>query len=352
VSSGFAILGGLAGRVEFIDDLVSSAEMDNLVGNLRLGFRLAPRWVLRLEGDFRDTSTDATLLGERLVRVTNPFGNVFDLVGSVEESTLFDVTDENARVTLEWSGAGFTVWGGAFNASRDVTWRLPESELDVNRDSDGFLVGASWSKNGVKGSAEYEHGTFDRLVFRTDPETVDRLTFKLRVDLKKRLQLRFHGRLSDAENPAPEVSISEADFADLDRSSEALGIGLDWSSENGETACGISLDQLDFTSDTDLVLPDGTPGVSLYDLSLLTATLHGRTEIGKLRISGSAVRLDDSGDTWPVESWVLRSRLAYPLRDAFELTAFGEYWSYDEERGGRDDYDVTRYGLGIRWSFR
>ncbi|MEE8523038.1 MAG: hypothetical protein V3T72_03830 [Thermoanaerobaculia bacterium] len=94
MSEGFAIGGGAFGTVEFIDDLVSSAEMDSLVGNLRLGFRLAPRWTLRFESDYRDTSTDATLLGERLIRVTNPFGNVFEIAGAVDESSLFDVSED------------------------------------------------------------------------------------------------------------------------------------------------------------------------------------------------------------------------------------------------------------------
>ncbi|MEE8523039.1 MAG: hypothetical protein V3T72_03835 [Thermoanaerobaculia bacterium] len=208
---------------------------------------------------------------------------------------------------------------------------------------------------GVKGSVEYEHGTFDDLVFRTDPETVDRLSLRLRAAFGGGWQVRVHGRLSDAENPRP--AVAAGDFADLDRvatdqSSETWGAGLDWSSDDGKNAVGIGLDLSDFTSDIDLVLPDGSADVSRYDLSLITARLHGRTEIGKVRIAGSALRLDDSGDTWPVTSWIARARIGFMVRSDVELTAFGEYWTYDEDRALRDDFDVIRYGLGFRWSFQ
>ncbi len=345
VAESFDILGGLAGRVEFIDDLLTSGSMDTFAGNLRLGVRLASRWTLRLEADHRDTTTDAALLGERIVRVTSPFGDVFDLVGPRDETSLYDVTDDHGRLTVEWAGDGWAVWGGAFTASRDVRWRLAgdDSDFDTTRDSDGTLFGVSWSKGKVTGSAEYERGTFDRFVFRTDPETVDRLTVRLRAGLGEGWHLRAHGRLEDADNP-PAV-------AGLDRSSDAWGAGLAWDSEDGKSGFGLDLDQADLATRTDLVLPDGRPDVSVYDLSLFSATLHGRTEVGKLRISGSATRLDDSGATWPVESWIARARVGYPVRPKLEVAALGEHYSYDEGLATGDDFDVTRYGIGLTWSF-
>lgn len=346
VSNTVAIAGGRIGRVETIDDFVTSAEMDSLVGNLRLGFRLAPDWRLRLEADYRDTTTDATLMGERILRVTNPFGTAFEISGVFDDSTVFDVTDDSQRLTVEWSHGGWTLWGGAFAASRDLRWRLGEEEqgLELTRDSDGFLAGASWSKGRWAGNFEFEHGTFDRFVFRTDPETVDRLSLRLRSDLGGGWQMRLHGRLSEADNPSQ--------VSDLDRTSEAWGGGFTWGSQDGATSFGLDLDSFDLRTETDLVLPGGLPDLSLYDLSLLTLDISGRHRVGRFTIDGSATRIEDSGSTWPVESWVARARLAYEIRAGFEILALGEYWSYDEEMASGDDFDVNRYGLGLEWSFQ
>ena len=143
----------------------------------------------------------------------------------------------------------------------------------------------------------------------------------------------------------------QAAVAGLDRSADAWGAGLVWDSDDGEAGFGVDLDQADLATRTDLVLPGGAPDVSVYDLSLFSATLHGRAAVGKLRLSGSATRLDDSGATWPVESWIARARVGYPVRPELEVAALGEHYSYDEGLATGDDFDVTRYGIGLTWSF-
>lgn len=358
VSEAFGIGGGSIGRVEFIDQVIGSADLDVFNGNLRLGFRLAPAWVLRLEGEVRDRSTDAALLGQRLVRITNPLGGEFELGATINESTLFDVSEDHERLTLEWKGGGWTVWGGAFVAGRDVDWRIGSEDpgFSAQRDSDGFLLGAAWSRGAVSGSAEYERGDFEELVFRTDPETVDRLSLRLSAALGGGWDLSLRGRVEEADNPAADPD--RLDLLDpagvpagLDRSSDAFGLGLTWNCSDGVTGIGLDLDQLDLTTETGLVLPGAAAGLSLYDLSLLTTTLHGRTEAGRARISGSVTRLDDSGDTWPLESWIARARVGMEVAPRTELAVFGEYWSYDEERADLDDYDVTRWGVAFHWRF-
>lgn len=357
VSSSFDIDGGRVGRIEFVDEVMTSADVDTFAGNVRLGFLLAPRWTLRLEGDVRDRSTDAQLLGRRLVRAIDPLGNVFELPGLLDERTFLDVTDEQERVTVEWRDRGWTVWGGAFTSERDVSWRLdpgaalPEGqpEVDVTRDGDGFLAGLAYS-GAISFNVEYESGDFEQFVFRTDPETVDRLRLKFRSPLGRGWEFSARGRFEDADNPAEQ--------SDLDRSSDAFGVGLGWSSEDGKTGCGLDLDSVDLTTETTLALPQDpeildldAPGLSRYDLSLLTLGLHGRAEVGPARLSGSATRMEDDGDTWPVESWLARARVGFEVAPRTEIAVLGEYWSYDEERAERDDYDVTRFGLAFHWRF-
>lgn len=351
VLSGFDIDGGSVGRIDFVDEVMASADLDALVGDLRLGFALAPQWTLRLEGDYRDRSTDADLLGQRLVRATDPLGNVFELAGTLDETTFFDVTDDSQRATVEWSARGLTIWGGAFVAQRDVEWRispddpLPESaaELEADRDSDGYLAGVAWSRGSFKGSLEYETGDFEEFIFRTDPETVDRLKLRLRSALGGGWDVSFRGRLEESDNPQG--------IAGLDHSSDAFGVGFGWASSDSKTGFGFDADRVDVSTDTDLVFPNGTPGLSRYDLSLLTMGFHGRTEWGKTRLAGSATRVEDDGDTWPVESWIARARLGFDLATRTEIALLGEYWSYDEERAEADDYDVTRLGVAFHWRF-
>lgn len=351
VSSSFDIDGGAVGRIDFVDEVMTSADLDTFAGNVRLGFLLAPRWTLRLEGDIRDRSTDAELLGRRLVRAVSPLGEVLELPALLDERTFFDVTDERQRATLEWSGRGWTVWGGAFAAERDIEWRLtpddpiPEgvAELSTVRDSDGWLAGVSWRRGAFSGNAEYETGEFESFVFRTEPETVDRLKVRLRSALGGGWDLSLRGRLEDSDNP-------EA-VAGLDHSSDAYGLGLGWTSTDTRTGFGLDIDRVDIDTATDLVLPNGTPGLSRYDLSLTTLGVQGRTEWGKARLSGSATRVEDDGDTWPVESWIARARVAFDVASRTELALLGELWSYDEERAEADDYDVTRLGVAVRWRF-
>lgn len=351
VSSSFAIDGGAVGRIDFVDEVMTSADFDSFAGNLRLGFLLAPQWTLRLEGDVRDRSTDADLLGRRLVRAVSPLGEVLELPALLDERTFFDVTDERQRATIEWSDRGWTVWGGAFAAERDVEWRLtpedpiPEGtpEFSTVRDSDGWLAGVAWRRGSFSGNVEYETGEFENFVFRTEPETVDRLKVRLRSALGRGWDLSVRGRLEDSDNP-------EA-VAGLDHSSDAYGAGLGWTSTDTRTGFGFDIDVVDIDTDTDLVFPNGTPGLSRYDLSLTTLGLHGRTEWGKARLSGSATRIEDDGDTWPVESWIARARVAFDVATRTELALLGELWSYDEERAEADDYDVTRLGVALHWRF-
>lgn len=365
VSSSFAVGGGEVGTVGFVDEVLGSADLDTFNGDLRLGVLLAPRWTLRLEGLLRDRSTDAELLGRRLLRVTDPLGNVFELPALLDETTFLDVTDERQRVTLERRGDGWTAWAGGFLARRDTAWRIsPDDplpagtpELEEVRDTDGYLAGFAWRRGPVTGDAEYERGDFEDFVFRTDPATVDRLRLRLRTRLGRGWDLSARARLEEADNPA--------DVASLDHSSDALGLGLSWASPEATSGFGVDLDLLDLTTVTDLVLPgeedprifgpgavDLSPSsVSRYDLSLRTLGLHGHTRAGGARLSGSAVRVEDDGDTWPVDSWIGRGRVGFDLAARTELAVFGEYWSYDEGRAEADDYDVTRLGLALTWRF-
>ena len=113
------------------------------------------------------------------------------------------------------------------------------------------------------------------------------------------------------------------------------------------------MEAVDLTSETGIVFPGAggvaTQGTSIYDLSLLTLTATARTGFGPVTLSADATRIEDRGDTWPVLAWTAQGRLSVKLPASLEASGFIQYWEYDEERAGRDDYRATRYGLVLRW---
>lgn len=344
--SRFLVGGGAIGTVEFVDTLASSASMDTLAGTVRVAADLGKGWRLTLDGSTADTQTDAGLLGERLVRITNPLGEQFDLPGSLSETGILDRTDTRLRATAEHRLGRLTYWLGGFAGSRDVTWRREEEGpvTDVTRDTAGGLFGISYrTGKSTWLSAEYEHGDFDRFVFRTDPETVDRLTLKARGALGHGWSGSLFTRLEQADNPSSEGGLSH--------SATAVGASAAWSDAEGARAAGIDVSVNSVTTDTGLLLPDGAAGTSRYDLGLLTLTAYGSTNLGPVALRASATRITDSGDTWPADSWNLSLRAGIEVFANARLSGFLQYWKYDEERADADDFTATRYGAVLSWSF-
>jgi hypothetical protein len=91
--------------------------------------------------------------------------------------------------------------------------------------------------------------------------------------------------------------------------------------------------------------------MSEYDTGVTVATIYGKLDDETWRLSGSATYLTDDGSTWPLESWNAQLRASLLAPGGFEYGILGEYWSYNEDRSDLDDYDVTRYGVFLRWRF-
>jgi hypothetical protein len=192
-------------------------------------------------------------------------------------------------------------------------------------------------------NGEYEHGTFEQYIFRTDPEKVDRLTLRLRSNLGGGWDATARIRTERSDNPS---SVSG-----LDHSSDAFGFTVGWNSKDGTNGFGFDADQTDLTTDTGIVLPNGGAGLSRYDLNLVTLGLHGHTQLGPVRLFGNFVRLRDEGRSWPMRSWngLVRAALEGPKGTEFSL--FAQYRTYHQSKNTLDDFNATRYGLIIRWRF-
>jgi hypothetical protein len=340
--------GGAIGKVEHVDQTVGSASLDTLAANVRFGIGLGGGLVLRLTGDARDRTTDSTLLGQRLLRLSNLAGTGLEIPGTVDEAGLFETRDVLGRAELALEKPRFGIWAGGFLASRDVSWKATKADslAEATRDTEGFAAGFNVVLPArLRLNADWEHGSFTEYVFRTDPETVDRVRGRLRGELGAGFSAALHGRWEKAENPAG--------IAGLDRKNGSGGLTLAWDAPKGPHGLSLDVEAVDLHSETGIVFPgaSGVPGAgtSIYDLSLLTVTASGRTGFGRVTLSADATRLEDRGDTWPVEAWTAQGRLSVKLPAALEASAFVQYWDYDEGRADVDDYRVTRYGLALRW---
>jgi len=345
-SETFLIGGGDIGTWEMVDSALGSAEQDTFSGALSLGFKLASRWILRLAGDYRDGSSNSSIAIDSLSRVTSPIGADITWRTSFDDAGTFDFTDSSARLTLEYRGDSWALWGGGRLGSREVDWQFSEDHdrFDVERESTGYLLGASWNPSkAVDLTLELDRGDFDEYIFRVEPETVDRATLKLRTRLGGGWRLDLHGRYVKSDNPS--------EVAGLDTKATPYGVAGSWTSSDGSSTVGLDLEQYSLKTDTGLVLPSGDLDRSIYELDLSTATLYGHTRLGIFGVSGSATYLTDDGDSWPVDAWNGRLRLTIYGASGLEYSALVQYWSYDEGQRDIDDFDVIRYGLAVNWRF-
>jgi len=342
----YLIGGGDIGTWQLVDRALGAAEQDTFAAAISLGLKLASRWTLRLTGDYRDGQSNSSIVTDRLSRVTSPISGEFTWHTSFDDAGTFDFTDSRTRLTLEYRGNSWALWGGGRVGSREVDWQFSEEtdRHDVERESSGYLLGASWNPgDAVDLTLEFDRGDFEKYVFRVDPETVDRATLKLRTRLGGGWRLDLHGRYMKSENP-PEV-------AGLDTKATPYGIACSWSSTDGSSSVGVDIEQYNFKTDTGLVLPGGELARSIYELDLSTATLYGHTSAGVFGVSGSVTSIKDDGDSWPVDAWNGRLRLTIYGGGGLEYSALVQYWSYDELHTDLDDFDVTRYGLAVNWRF-
>lgn len=344
---GFDVDEGRAGKLSFVDDLAASATQDSLAGTLRASARLGAGFTLRLLGDYRDATTDAALLGARLLRATDPRGNVFEFSTPVDEASYVDVRDAYGRLELAKDFGAVTLWAGGLAASRDAAWRRQRQDpaTDASRTSGGGLAGLSLELGDpLSLDVEYEHGSFSKYVFRTDADTVDRVSGRLASRPGAGFALALTGRWEKATNDVPGAGLSNE--------TSALGASAGWSSEDGRNGLFLEAEAFDVSNAVGTVLPTGQPSTLLYDLRLLRLGGDLRLGVGPVFAEAGAFWTEDRGDSQPLKSTVATARVGVDLPANLRLSLFGQYYRYDEERSDLDDYEVTRGGVALHWSLR
>lgn len=341
----YDLAGGSVGSVSYIDDVMGSASQDTFAGRIRMGFHLAPGWAVRLNGDYRDTDMDSSVLGQRLIRMSNPSGTDHVDIGlPMTEGSTYKVRDGGADVLLEYRGAKWSAWGGFFLADRDVSWTLPDIDPDLDRSAEGFVAGASYRLGRkLRLLGEYRHGDFEQYIFRTDPQSTDRIDFRLQAEIGRGWSATAHARFEEADNPSS--------VAALDRHNEAFGATFNWAQKAGKAGASVNFERLKITQDTNIFLPGGYPDVSVYGLNMYTFGASGFWKVGPVTLNADFLHLQDRGATWPLVSWTAYGAATWTGPCHSEICAFVRYRDYNEDRAERDDFEVTRYGLIVRWRF-
>ncbi|OYW07214.1 MAG: hypothetical protein B7X11_00235, partial [Acidobacteria bacterium 37-65-4] len=335
---------GSVGQARYIDNLVGSARQDTKAANVDAAVQLGSGWSLRLAGDYRDATQDSNLLGAHILRIGRPGGFWRDITQPVQDQGFFDVKDTSGRIELAKRGFGWGVWGGYQAVSRDVSFGTLSYDPNTKRTGDGWFAGGSWSRTPkLRISAEYQRGTFEHYVFRTDPELADRFTLRIDSRVGGGWQLGARARVEWAENP---VSV-----AGVKRRSHSYGVTAAWANKTGSAGFGFTADMTEVNNQTDIFIIHQGPAQSLYNVDILALGANGHFQIGRVNVDADLTKLRDAGTSWPLTAWAAGVRAAIDGPKGTQFALFGQYRSYTEDFLTLNDYYVTRYGVSLRWRF-
>jgi hypothetical protein len=345
----FDLQKGSLGQAQYIDSLIGSASQDTRAANVDVALKIGAGWSLSLAGDYRDATQDANLFGTNSIRFGQPGGNWNVISQQLADQSFFDVKDTSGRLEIMKRGNGWSGWGGYQALSRNVSYGNLSVDPSVKRTGDGWFVGGSWSRTpALQVDAEYQHGTFEQYVFRTDPDLAQRFTFHLNSRLNGGWQIGARVRWEQTTNPA--------DISNLRRQTQGAGVTASWANKAGTAGLGFTADSLSVKARTNTLLPYGTvrvPWVSVYEIDVLAIGANGHFQIGKVYFDADLAYLRNSSDNQPVTGWTGGVKAAVDVFKGGQVILFGQYRSYVQEWDALslDNYYVRRYGVSLRWRF-
>jgi hypothetical protein len=343
----YAIDGGQIGHIAYIDQVTGSADASTTTGDLRVGVALANWLTLRARGDYANVDTDMSLVGLHVLNISGP-GGTLDIPMDVNDHGYLNHTDKLLSGEADFHSGAFGLVVAYHDGSRDVAWKYGTDYVSraVTRTGTGWNATASFALGrAFTIEAGYDDSTFEKYIFRTDPQTVNRLWGKLSLRPAKGLEISAHGSRDKAENPP--------DVANLNQPTDSYGLGVTYTAANGAFVTA-SYDAFNLTSDVNILYfaPGPTQAVSRFSTDLQTANLRAEFPIGKvLRVTGGALQVKDTGETRPFTADAYDLELVIAALHQADLVLFGNYWSYDLNQNNDDDYTVKRYGVSVRWRF-
>jgi hypothetical protein len=346
-TTSYTIGGGLAGQISYLDAVMGAADSDTKLGDLRLGLAVTDSLTLRVTGHYEDVSTNSTLIGQELLQLSGPGGSL-EFSSALNDSGYLDRTDKDIGGEAELKAGRFELVVGYHGGSRQIGLKYSEGDpqQSVTRDARGWNATASVALGrAFTAQVGWDSSSFERYVFRTDPETVQRLWGKISARPVSGLELNAHGSHETLDNPAT--------VADVSRPTDSVGVSATYTGTSGAFA-SLSVDSLKLTSDTAILYfaPELTNGVSHYDTDILTTTLRAALPLGRtVRLTGGGLYLKDRGDTLPFTSKEYDLEVEVPGPFTSRLALFGNHWAYDIRTASDQNYNVTRYGISVRRRF-
>lgn len=345
----FDLQKGTVGQAQYIDSLIGSASQDTRAANVDVAVKLGAGWSVSLAGDYRDATQDANLFGANSIKFGRPGGNWVTISQQMTDQGFFDVKDTLGRLEITKKGNGWSAWGGYQTLSRDVSYGNLTADPNTKRTGDGWFVGGSWARTpALQVDAEYQHGTFEQYVFRTDPDLAQRFTFHLNSRLGGGWQIGARARWEQTTNPA--------NISNLRRQTQGAGVTAAWANKSGTAGFGITADSLSVKARTNTLLPAGltrVPWVSAYDIDVLAIGANGHIKVGKVYFDADLAYLRNSSQNQPVTGWNGGVKAAVDVFKNGQVIFFGQYRSYVEEWDALslDNYYMRRYGVSLRWRF-
>ncbi|HVN75267.1 MAG TPA: hypothetical protein VMT19_03050 [Thermoanaerobaculaceae bacterium] len=338
-------VGGQAGQISYLDAVMGSADTDTKLGDLRLGFAVADGLTLRVKGHYADVSTDTSLIGQRVLQLAGP-GGTLDFPLAIDDAGYLNSTDKDVAGEAEVKTGPFGLVVGYHDGSREVAFQHGDgyTPAAVTRDAKGWNATASLALGRTfTAQVGWDDSSFEKYVFRTDPETVKRLWGRISARPVAGVELAAHGSHETLDNPAT--------VADVSRPTDTVGVSATVSGAGGAFV-SLSVDSLKLTADAAIIYyaPNLTSGTSHYDTDLLTTSLRGGVPLGTaVHLSGGALYVKDRGDSLPFTSKAFDLEVEVPGPFKTNLALFGNYWKYDI--ASTQNYDTTRYGISVRRRF-
>jgi len=343
--TGYDFGGGAIGRLGFVDAVQGSADRNQSVGDVRLGVMLTPFVTVRVRGRYDDSSTDTSLVGERVLRLLGG-DRPGEITMPVDDRGFIERVDSDLTGEVELRRGDFGLVVGYHDGSRQVKWERGSGDPSFTRDL-GWWSAVASAALGKTFSAEvgWDDKSFSGFVFRADPEAVTRTWLRLSARPATGLELGAYLRRESADNPPEQAS--------LDRAATFAGFSASFTAPTG-AFLSASLDRLDLASDIDTTFyaPSVQSGTSHYDTNVLTASARGGVPLsGSVRLAGGATWVRDRGESLPFSSAGYDLRVEVDAGHDTGVALFANAWSYDLKRSDATDYDVARYGLSLRRRF-
>lgn len=334
---------GNIGRLGFGHVLDGDADRDTALARVRLGIALAPRFLARFTGHYRDWSTDTTSIGESLL-VAEGNQTDFELPETVDDRGFLDREQTEAGIELEYRHSGLSLVAGFASAEHDLNYRRSQDDAiyDESRETETLRLTLAWRPNKqLRLRAGWSEDDFDGFLFRTDPQAHDRYWGDLHWRPAEEWQIRVRAASESSDREAV-----------LSSALDTYGATVVYGKPKGPQIQA-SVGWVDLASNVDIRFyvadEQAVDTVSFYESELMTGSARVIWPFGeRVRLELGAQLYDDDGASAPLRLTSNDVRLGFKGPFSLDCSVFAQRWDHDRQYLEDDlDYEITRYGFVV-----